>query len=259
MNEPMTFDDATLMAFADGELDEATATAVERAMEADDALMMRVAEFMEMRAATRDAFTPPEPVPAALEAAVHGMVERHRASKAQPASSVVSLGEARTKRLGFAQRSWQLPLAASLVIAVGAGFIGYQLGQTPGTAPESSDIAGFSSAEIDGVLDNAASGEEIAIADGAGRVRLISSFNDQSGALCREYEVDRSASASVVAVSCRQAGEWAMRFAVAAPAGGDGYAPASSLDALEAYLGAIEAGPALTAEEERAALDEAVR
>ncbi|MBL0936717.1 MAG: anti-sigma factor [Rhizobiaceae bacterium] len=256
MNEPMIFDDETLMAFADGELDEATTKAVERALETDDALMMRVAEFMETRAAARDAFTPAEPVPAELDAAVRGMVELHRAA-AQPASNVVSLGDARAKRFGFAQRSWQLPLAASLATAVAAGFIGYQLGQTPGAAPAGSDISGFSSAEIAGVLDSAASGDEVAIADGAGRVRLISSFNEQSGALCREYEVDRSAGASVVAVSCRNDGDWAMRFAVAAPAGGDGYAPASSLDALEAYLGAIEAGPALTEEEERAALDAA--
>lgn len=258
MNEPMIFDDETLMAFADGELDEATTKAVERALETDDALMMRVAEFMETRAAARDAFTPAEPVPAELDAAVRGMVERHRAA-AQPASNVVSLGDARAKRFGFAQRSWQLPLAASLATAVAAGFIGYQLGQMPGAAPAGSDISGFSSAEIAGVLDSAASGDEVAIADGAGRVRLISSFNEQSGALCREYEVDRSAGASVVAVSCRNDGDWAMRFAVAAPAGGDGYAPASSLDALEAYLGAIEAGPALTEEEERAALDAAAR
>ena len=43
MIEPMIFDDETLMAFADGELDDATTQAVERAMETDDALVMRVA------------------------------------------------------------------------------------------------------------------------------------------------------------------------------------------------------------------------
>lgn len=256
MTEPMIFDDETLMAFADGELDEATTLAVERALETDDALMMRVATFLETRVATKDAFAQADPVPAALETAVRGMVERHRAA---PATNVVSLGAARTKRFAFAQATWQLPLAASLATAIAAGFIGYQLGQTPGAAPTDSNIDGFSNAEIAGVLDSAASGEEVAIADGSGRVRMISSFKEQSGALCREYEVDRSAGASLVAVSCRDDSEWAMRFAVAAPAGGDGYAPASSLDALEAYLGAIEAGPALTADEERAALDEAAR
>ncbi len=258
MIEPMIFDDETLMAFADGELDEATTQAVERAMETDDALVMRVAEFIETRATAREAFTPAEPVPAALDAAVRGMVERHRAAE-QPASNVVSLGAARTRRFGFAQQSWQLPLAASLATAIASGFIGYQLGQSPGAAPVEPGLDGFSSAEIASVLDSAASGDEVTIADGSGRVRLISSFNEQSGALCREYEIDRSAGASVVAVSCRDDSDWSMRFAVAAPAGGDGYAPASSLDALEAYLGAIEAGPALTAEEERAALDAAAR
>lgn len=258
MTEPMIFDDETLMAFTDGELDEATTLAVERAMEADDALMMRVATFMETRAAAHAAFTPAEPVPAALEESVRGMVEHHRAA-AQPTSNVVSLSAARTKRFAFAQSTWQLPLAASLATAIAAGFIGYQLGQGPGSAPADSDPGGFSNTEIASVLDSAASGDEVAIADGSGRVRMISSFKEQSGALCREYEVDRSAGASLVAVSCRDDSEWAMRFAVAAPAGGDGYAPASSLDALEAYLGAIEAGPALTADEERAALDEAAR
>jgi anti-sigma factor RsiW len=258
MAEPMNFDDETLMAFADGELDEATTLTVERAMETDDALMMRVAAFMETRAAAKDTFAHADTVPEALEEAVRGMVERHRAAM-PPASKVVSLDAARAKRLAFAPSTWQLPLAASLATAIAAGFIGYQIGQAPGTAPAGSDIDGFSSAEIAGVLDSAASGEEVAIADGSGRLRMISSFNDRSGALCREYEVDRSQGASVVAVSCRDEADWAMRFAVAAPAGGDGYAPASSLDALEAYLGAIEAGPALTADEERAALAKAAR
>jgi anti-sigma factor RsiW len=49
------FDDETLMAFADGELDEAAAARVERAIADDEALAARVALFMETRDQARAA------------------------------------------------------------------------------------------------------------------------------------------------------------------------------------------------------------
>jgi hypothetical protein len=55
-------------------------------------------------------------------------------------------------------------------------------------------------------------------------------------------------------VACRQAEEWRVAIAIDAPAGTDGYAPASSLAALDAFLGAIEASAPMTLDEEAAAL-----
>ena len=47
---------------------------------------------------------------------------------------------------------------------------------------------------------------------------------------------------------------WDVQLAIAADAGAEGYAPASSLDALDAWLVATGAGAPLTLEDEAAAL-----
>lgn len=54
-------------------------------------------------------------------------------------------------------------------------------------------------------------------------------------------------------MTCNEEGEWRVRFAVNADAG-EGYSPASSSEALEAYLSAVQAAEPLTAEEEAQAL-----
>ena len=107
----MTFDDETLMAYVDGELDEAARTAIEAAMAADSTLSTRVAEHRALRARLRSAFDPvlEEPVPEALLAAARG------ASASRRAPGVVALR-------GTGRARWRWPqisaLAASLVLSV---------------------------------------------------------------------------------------------------------------------------------------------
>jgi hypothetical protein len=98
-------------------------------------------------------------------------------------------------------------------------------------------------------------GQEIALAAG-GRFRAIATFRDDNGDLCREFELDSADRSTVVSVACNTAGEWRVSFAVTAPGDAGGYAPASSTEALDAYLRAIEAGEPLTSEEEAEALSE---
>ena len=71
------FDDETLMAFADGELDEKTRQAIERAMDSDEVLVERVALFIRTAALSKQALDPllDQPVPEALRASVTAMVE----------------------------------------------------------------------------------------------------------------------------------------------------------------------------------------
>ncbi|MCV0394702.1 MAG: anti-sigma factor [Rhizobiaceae bacterium] len=251
------FDDETLMAFADGELDEATAAAVEEAIGDDDTLMARVEMFMETRARARAELKPTseEPVPAALEAAVREMVESSRkasvAAADSPTGRVLPIDAARRKRGLLQAGTWQLPLAASLATAIAAGVIGYQLGS--GNGPFAPRLVNASRTDIEEALRTLESGQERRL-PGDGRIRIVASFRDNNETLCREYEVDPVSGNSLVAVSCREGDSWETRFAVAAPAGAEGYAPASSMDALEAYLSAIEAGPPLSEEEEAEAL-----
>jgi surface antigen len=83
----------------------------------------------------------------------------------------------------------------------------------------------------------------------------IATFRDGSDQLCREFEYGRDGGDTVVAVACHADETWSVRFAVAtAAAGGTGYVPASSLDALDGWLAAVEAGAPLSNDEEAAAL-----
>ena len=58
----------------------------------------------------------------------------------------------------------------------------------------------------------------------------------------------------MVSVACRSEEQWQVRFTVAAAGADDGYAPASSLEALDAYLSAIGAGEPLSVDNEQTVL-----
>jgi anti-sigma factor RsiW len=246
------YSDETLMRFADGELDEATAARLEEALAADDALVERLALFIETRAAAQAALTPllEEPVPDALRASVEGMVARKRAERETEESKVVAFAP-RPKRT--ASSNWMLPIAASLAAAVGVG-AGYWLGNRPSVpAAQGISIAGVDAAALGAALENTASGSEVALAHPNGSVRPVATFRNGAEALCREFEIRQTAEA-VVAVACHDRGSWNVTFALATPTDDSSYAPASSLDTLDAYLGALEASEPMSLAEEAAAL-----
>ena len=90
---------------------------------------------------------------------------------------------------------------------------------------------------------------------GDGEVEIISSFLTDDGAFCREFEFDRAAGGSIVSIACREDAAWTARFAMVTQGADDtGYAPASALATLDAFLSTIGAGQPLSAEEEAARL-----
>ena len=250
------FSDEVLMAFADDELDAVTRTAVEQAMASDENLAARIAVFSRTRDAAREALAPllDEPLPEALRANVQAMIGEQAAGK--PDGDVVAFPKPAAKRLAASGPRWALPLAASLMLAVG-GFAGYLVGASDGD-PGS---GGLQRADLDqpGIVDalgTIPSGSEAELNGTGNRFRAIASFKDAGGTFCREFEVDHADRSTVVSVACRPgSGEWQVRFTVAAPAAtDDGYAPASSLDSLEAYLTAVGAGTPMSPEDEASAL-----
>jgi hypothetical protein len=248
------FDDETLMAFADGELDAEASARIEAAIETDDTLAERVAIFMESRARAAAALKSlaEEPVPDALMRSVRQMVDDAReqtalASKRSPAGddNVISL----QSRSRPAPSRWMMPLAASLAIVV-AGAGGYFAGR--GGAPSSGGVttAQFDDPAIGRGLDTMRSGEEVRTASGT--MRLVSTFRDEAGALCREFEL--SDTSAIVSVACRADERWNLRLAVAAPISGADYTPAGAAETVDAYLATIQAGAPLSAPEEAEAL-----
>ncbi|RWP51455.1 anti-sigma factor [Mesorhizobium sp.] len=249
-----TFSDEILMRFADGELDPETVARIEQAMEIDDRLVTRVAMFIETRAQAQAALKPllDEPVPEKLVAAVEQMVEAKRAS--EKAASVLPFGGGRMA--GPPSRSqWLLPIAASLAAVVGA-LAGYWAAGTNERAQGGLWVAGVIRPALGQALETVESGKEIKLAGISDRFRAIATFRNNSQDLCREFEVDSQDRSTVMSVACRSGDEWRVSFAVVAPGDAGGYAPASSAEALDAYLSAIEAGTPMSAEEEIQALTE---
>lgn len=248
------FDDLSLMAYADGELDPATAAAVERAMAEDKRVAARVAAFAETRKAAKSAYSAElrEPLPAALVERVTAAIRKASPETTAP-GNVASLPLRRAGRAG-SQPRWSLPLAACVAALAGL-FLGYLMADwdRPDSGP-GLGIEGISRAALTGMLNSVPSGQVARLPAGNGNVQLIASFRDGGGALCREFSLAAESAAPVVAVACRQAQEWHLTFAAAAPREDGSYSTASSVHVADAYLEAIHAGQPLTEAEEKAAL-----
>lgn len=248
------FDDAVLMAFADGELDAAAAAAVAAAAAADPSVAARVAMFRQTRTLAQAAL-PAEPVPDALAARIRALAAGAAPADPDPASGTPASGTVvplRPRAAAPPPAAWRpAALAASLALAVGlgAGWLAGRQGNTGG--PAGADVAAIDAA-LSRALDTLPAGGTAPGAGGA-TVRVIASFAGGDGAFCREAEVEGAAQVRVV-VACRAGDGWALRLATVSPAAGGGFLPAGSAEAVEAWIAATGAGPVLSPEDEAAAL-----
>ncbi|MGF1625547.1 MAG: anti-sigma factor family protein [Alphaproteobacteria bacterium] len=239
------FDDETLMAYADGELSPDMVVRVERAIAVDPAVASRVALFERTRRIVAEdaAAHPAPPVPDAVRDSIHALAA---AGWATERSNVVALAV----RPGW--QSWQLPIAASLALAIGVG-AGMLAGGSDGPAP-GLQIASVKDPELVGALETLPSGQRLSLSHGT-EVAAIGTFRNGDGELCREFEYGPAEGARVVSVACRSVAGWDVRLALAGAAiDTGGYAPASSPETLDAYAASIGAGAPMSLEEERAAL-----
>jgi hypothetical protein len=250
----LPFSDETLMAYADGELDSDTAAMVEAAIKTDSDIADRVALFDLSKQKLADGLGEPDPVSAELLASVKAIAAAHNAGaqdRTTPDASVVAFPTRAAQNR--ATPGWQLPLAASIALLVGLA-LGPLL-PWPGNddVPQIAMI-GLDTPGLTAALTTVASGQRIALEDGSS-LKAIASFQDGRGVFCREFELDQSSSGqTLVSVACHQDAAWSLRFAVAAGQNDDGFAPASSLEALDGYLTAIEAEEPLSLEAEADAL-----
>lgn len=250
----MNHSDEILMAYVDGELSPDEAARVAADVARDPAIAARVRALDASRAAVVAAF-PLEPVPDDLVARIRAVaVAARTVESAEATDETFARRTARSNVLPFAVPKrvpfWQLPVAAGIALVAGLSFA---LLRQDGAATV---VTGFGLLETAGLADalgSVPSGEEVAVI--GGQLSVIASFEAGDGVLCREFELDEPGGRTVVSVACRDGGEWDMRFAVAAQADDSGYAPASSLDSLEAWLVAIDAGPPMDPENEAAVLE----
>jgi hypothetical protein len=252
--------DEMLMAYADGEASPAEAEAVEEAVAADPAVAERLALFAETRALAAEAM-PLEPVPDSLRASVEAMIAAAPTSGAAndavppPEPDGENVVAFRPRGGRAIRRPVFMAMAATvagIAVAVGAFVAGLGIGGGAAPTGGGEGVSRLATLPLEEGL-SLPSGAEVAL-DGQ-VLRTMSSFRSGTGEFCREFEVEGER--NLVGVACRRDGDWSVDFAVAtAPADPTAYAPASGLEALDAYLGTIAAGPPLPSEEEMEALDQ---
>jgi anti-sigma factor RsiW len=247
----VTIPDDILMAFADGELDDATRQIVEAAERDDPDVRRRLAAHRQLRARLQTAFaaTLDEPVPERLLAAVR--------KPAAPVAPVIRLADHRAAKTGAAARKFSISawsafgsLAASILVGLGLGYAVWRGPDEPlKTSSDGSVVAS-------GTLAKALS-TELAAQRRPDRVATIGlSFLAKSGAYCRTFSL--SSGQSGAGLACRDGERW--RIHLLAPAANDGsagseYRTAGSNDSpqLRSLIESEIQGEPLTREGEEAA------
>ena len=240
----MNYDDETLMAYADGELDEATRAAISRDVARDPELARRVARHLALRTEVAGAFATviDQPVPDRLLAASKG---ESRATDT-PRGNVVNIPSltARAPARPWRLREWTA-MAASLVLGI---FVAGKL-LPDGGEVETRLNALVARGELMTALDS-----QLASNQGRGAaVHIGLTFRDQQGAYCRTFV---SRGMSTAGLACRRGGDWRIEQTNSVELGeGDLRQAAASMP--PALLQAVEArisGEPLDADGEAAAV-----
>lgn len=235
--------DEALMALADGELPADESRTLRARIADDPELATRFATFVETRALAADPARAQSdaPPPDALVASIlrrDAEIQARQPTAAgttRPGLHVVSQrGEREVLARGVsARRGWQLPLAASIALAIGAA-AGYLV--TRETAERGGAVVvsiALPQDQLQAALDAVASGDSRKVGDGT--ITLVSTHRIASGEICREFEFarERPVRESLVAIACRRDGSWRARFAIAGTmARSDVFVPASGSAAL---------------------------
>jgi hypothetical protein len=240
----MNFDDETLMAYADGELDAGLRARVEQAMRTDPQVAAAVERHRALRADVFGAFAGvlDEPVPARLQPAA-----ARQAQPQDPHVRVDLLAQAGARPLPprWHWRQWGA-IAASLAAGVLAGALGWQQLKGNDSPFDRQGDALVARGELADALSQRLT------ADAAqGALKLGVSFQARDGGYCRSFQLG-----STAGLACRDGGAW--RIPVLAQSGEAGQGayrqagsgmPAAVLDAIDERI----AGASLDAAAERAA------
>jgi hypothetical protein len=236
--KPDDFTDEMLVAFADGEADEALTLRIEAALETDEALAERLDAFVATRQILKRSF---EPVS-------RQQVPQHLVQFVMRNGEAGTIGQTAAPAAWSQSSSWAM--AAALAVAI--GITGYLAGAQNGSEAGPGGAFGALAA-ADGALQTSLASD----ADGAvrpfsqsgrkGEVILRESFATRQG-YCRTFAVADAASA-VGGVACHAGDGWRIEVATAEGESIGGYAPASGMaKAVEAFLDAAEADQPLTSD-----------
>lgn len=197
----MSFSDETLIAYADGELDEDTRLQVEAAMRDDSTLARRVAR---LRAARDEIYADQS----SARARQHGNVVQLAAVRAQRLATQQAARKAGRRHWGWLEWS---ALALVLVLGLAAGKFGlskWQPNWLNESTPPPTEVASRNGLLVaQGRLATALSQQMGGAAQGDGEVRVGLSFLSNEGSYCRSFTLVGVAQ-DLVGIACRANEEW---------------------------------------------------
>jgi hypothetical protein len=234
------YDDETLMAFADGELDELQRAEITAAMENDPGLAQRVARHRALRAQVAGAFGKllDEPSPERLVNAARGA--RQPAANTRRGGDVVQfpVRGSRHPATSWRGREWGA-IAASLVLG---GLISWKL-----LAPSEPMMAASGNSLVArGALASALDRQLASTQLESDSVWIGLSFQARDGHICRSFELRDAGTAGL---GCKVDGEWRIPVTSETPArSGDvrqaASPPAAVLQVIEARISGDPLDPA---------------
>jgi negative regulator of sigma E activity len=242
----MRFSNEQLMAYADGELDEATRAAIDAELAADPEVARAVERHRALRAALQADYQAvlEEPVPERLAALVArpaarpvtDLAERRAAGRADRPAQPPG-----TRR--WALREWGA-MAAAVMLGLFVGVFGLRQPQSPFSESGGQLLA---RGDLAAALNDRLASES---QDGALRVGL--SFRSTAGEYCRTFVLQERA--AVAGLACRDPQAWRVRvLAATAPAGGELRTAAAMPAAVAQAVDATIDGEPLDAAAEAAA------
>ncbi|TFW15579.1 hypothetical protein [Duganella callida] len=200
----MSFSDETLIAYADGELDETTRREVEAAMRRDSSLARRVARLR----AARDEFYADQLNPAGRRARRGANVVQLATVRAQRQATQQAARKAARRHWGWLEWS---ALALVMVVGLAAGKFGlsrWQPGWFGGTTAQATEVVSRNGVLVaQGRLSNALSQQLGGATPADGEVRVGLSFLSNEGTYCRSFTLVGLAQ-DLVGIACRANEEW---------------------------------------------------
>lgn len=227
-------DEAMLIAWVDGELDEVTRRRVDRAVAEDPALAERLALHRRLRERVSGHYAPieAEPVPAAM------------ASLLENSGKVVPFARPSASRW----RNWGMvgAVAASMVLGLGIG----HLSRAPSGPIAVQDGTLVAQGPLASALDS-----QLASAQQDAAIRIGLSFRRKGGGWCRSFAGD-----AVAGVACRGERGWQVQQLLPGSDPGGAYRQASSADIrVMATVDALMEGAPADAAQEAAAREKGWR
>ncbi|WP_339689752.1 anti-sigma factor [uncultured Parasphingorhabdus sp.] len=237
----MSFDEATIMAYVDGECDEVTVNRIEKAMETDPALARRIEQAQSLRNKLSAHYAPvaEEAVPDRLAAMLNASAASNIDSSFTARKAEQEESKQRRRSMGIAQ--WGA-MAATLALGVVVGQYGMGGGSDAPFAQQ--DGALVASGPLEDALETQLASAQPDDSD----YRIGLTFRAKTGSICRSFTGE-----AVSGIGCRDGQQWKMVSTL--PGGNESDYRQASSSAVNAIAAEMMADAPADAEAERKLLE----